>query len=416
MLLKNFSSRHGLDLNSPLQILIEIYIRWLKTNPNNVCLQLRYELFRSFIYLSDFFTSAQQLIILNELCQEYLTTWIDEDDLMISLISYGLCKTGILLGQTKKDTNELYIRLVERNLKYFSKNAAYASALFLLESHEEDLTKSLQTVFNQEWTNEVIGNLALKTNLDIRLNGWILSTFFYLLENSSADLNAYWTREDLLDNNDLLTKHLMNIGTERLFLLNRHSKSDLSRLCQRPKAILRQAMWPNVDHLILIFVSLYTSFQNSVEQQTISTNDSMSQDQENLENSLRLSPLDNEMIELVGEFYERIKQSVTLPHEAVLLLRPLPLLFAHHGLPDRLMNKIVAEFAASIHLYPQILAYTVFAVFRALIDAQNSAKVNEWTLLSLKSVAQRKPCRMAVWALTCLLLSACESTTIANAL
>ncbi|CAF4095333.1 unnamed protein product, partial [Rotaria sordida] len=50
-------SRHGLDLTSSLQILIELYVRWLTTNSNNLCLQLKYELIRSFIYLSDLFTS-----------------------------------------------------------------------------------------------------------------------------------------------------------------------------------------------------------------------------------------------------------------------------------------------------------------------------------------------------------------------
>ncbi|CAF1522729.1 unnamed protein product, partial [Rotaria sp. Silwood1] len=76
---------------------------------------------------------------------------------------------------------------------------------------------------------------------------------------------------------------------------------------------------------------------------------------------------------------------------ALLLLRPLPLLRAHIGLSDRLMNKMVLEFAASTQpLYPQILAYTVFALFRALINARYSAKVNEWTLLSMTNIAQRK--------------------------
>ena len=81
------------------------------------------------------------------------------------------------------------------------------------------------------------------------------------------------------------------------------------------------------------------------------------------------------------------------------------------------MNKIVVEFAASTQqLYPQILAYIVFAVFRILISSYYSAKVNEWTLLSMTSVAQRKPIRMAIWGLTCLMLSACSSHTIADSL
>ncbi|CAF1360675.1 unnamed protein product [Rotaria sp. Silwood1] len=67
-------SRHGLDLTSSLQILIELYVRWLTTNTNNLCLQLKYELIRSFIYLSDLFTSSQQLSNLYDLCDDYFRT------------------------------------------------------------------------------------------------------------------------------------------------------------------------------------------------------------------------------------------------------------------------------------------------------------------------------------------------------
>jgi len=51
---------------------------------------------------------------------------------MISLISYNLCKSGILLGQTTKEYNQLYIHLIERNYKLITITHAYASCLFLL--------------------------------------------------------------------------------------------------------------------------------------------------------------------------------------------------------------------------------------------------------------------------------------------
>ncbi|CAF1416708.1 unnamed protein product [Rotaria sp. Silwood1] len=60
-----------------------------------------------------------------------------------------------------------------------------------------------------------------------------------------------------------------------------------------------------------------------------------------------ISSSDNTLIALVAELYERTKQSSTLPYEALPLLRPLPLLPGHIGLSDRLMNKMVLEFAAS---------------------------------------------------------------------
>ncbi|CAF1432458.1 unnamed protein product [Rotaria sp. Silwood1] len=75
----------------------------------------------SIIYLSDLFTSSQHL---SNLYDEYFCTWFDEDDLIISLISYNLCKSSILLEHTTKEYNELYIHLIERNYKLITKTHA----------------------------------------------------------------------------------------------------------------------------------------------------------------------------------------------------------------------------------------------------------------------------------------------------
>ena len=412
-------SRHGLDLTSSLQILIELYVRWLTTNPNNLCLQLKYELIRSFIYLSDLFTSSQQLTSLYDLCDDYSRTWFDEDDLIMSLVSYGLCKSGILLGQITKDSNELYQRLIERNLKYLTKPSAYASFLFLLESHEDDLNKFLIPLLSQELNNELQHN-NFKNNLDIRLNGFILANLFYLCENNygnSYEILGVLFKDDILDINDNLTQRIISIGLERLLLLGQFPKNDIWRLYKRSITTLRQLTWLNIDHLVLILARIYTLSPTTNENSNISNNEHANEEQEMIDSTSITSSSDNIVMELVGELYERTKQSYTLPHEAILLLRPLPSLLAHIGLSDRLMNKMVVEFAASTQqLYPQILAYIVFAVFRALINSHYSAKVNEWTLLSMTSVAQRKPIRMAIWGLTCLMLSACPSHAVADVL
>jgi len=338
---------------------------------------------------------------------------------MISLISYGLCKSGVLLGQINKESNELYVRLIERNLKFLTKTNAYASCLFLLESHEDDLNKTLITILIQELNNEIQNN-NLKINLDIRLNGFILANLFYLIENghtNSYEILFLLFKDDILDINDNLTQQIISIGLERLLLLGQYPKNDIWRLYKRSITTLRQSTWLNIDHLVLILARIYTLLQKTNENPPTLNNEHTNDEQEMIDSSSIISSSDNILIELVGELYERTKQSYTLPHEAILLLRPLPSLLAHIGLSDRLMNKIVVEFAASTQqLYPQILAYIVFAVFRALINSHYSAKVNEWTLLSMTSVAQRKPIRMAIWGLTCLMLSACPSHAIADTL
>jgi hypothetical protein len=380
---------------------------------------MKYELMRSFVYLCDLFTSTQQLTNLNDMCDYYLRNWFEEDDLMISLMSYGLCKSGILLGHTSKETIDVYVRLIERNFKFFSKTTAYACCLFLLESNEDDLTKSLLPILVQELNTDLIST-NLKMNLDIRVNGWILGSLFHLIENNqqvSTDIfSLIFKDESPFETNDCLTQHMISIGYERLLLLGQYPTNEIWRLYKRSTNVLRQSTWFNIDHILLILARLYTSLKSNTEMIASVNKDPSNEEQEMMENSLMSTSSDNILIELVGEFYERIKQSHTLPYEAIFLLRPLPSLMVHHGLSDRLMNKMVVEFAASTQLYPQILAHTIFAVFRALIRANYSAKVNEWTLLSMTSVAQRKPIRMATWSLTCLMLSACPSHDIANTL
>ncbi|CAF1399652.1 unnamed protein product [Rotaria sordida] len=85
-------------------------------------------------------------------------------------------------------------------------------------------------------------------------------------------------------------------------------------------------------------------------------NEHVNKEQEMIYRLLIISSSDSILIEPVEELCERIKQPSTLP-----------LLLAHIGLSHRLMNKMILEFAASIqHLYPQIVAYTVSAVFFVL--------------------------------------------------
>ncbi|CAF2849593.1 unnamed protein product [Rotaria sp. Silwood2] len=183
-------SRHGLNLTSSLQILIELYIRWLTKNSNNFCIQLKKKLVGSFIYLSDLFPSSQQLSNLYDLCDEYFHTWFDKDDLMISLISYSLCKSDILFGQATKEYNELYIHLIERNYKLITKTHAYASCLFLLESHE-------------------------------------------------VDLNLYDILLSLIKD-DNLTQKIISISLERLLIVGQYDKNDIWRLYECSITIIRQ--------------------------------------------------------------------------------------------------------------------------------------------------------------------------------
>ncbi|CAF1371023.1 unnamed protein product [Rotaria sp. Silwood1] len=147
----------------------------------------------------------------------------------------------ILLEQRTKEYNELYINLIKRNYKLITKTHAYASCLFLLESHE-------------------------------------------------VDLNSYDILLSLIKD-DNLTQKIISISLERLLIVGQYPKNDIWRLYKQ---------------------------------------------QEMIDSSSIISLSDNILIALVAELYERTKQLSTLPYEALLLLRPLPLLFAHIRLSDDL--------------------------------------------------------------------------------
>ncbi|CAF5155848.1 unnamed protein product, partial [Rotaria sp. Silwood1] len=132
----------------------------------------------------------------------------------------------------------------------------------------------------------------------------------------------------------------------------------------------------DIWRLYEILARIYTLLQLPNENTNSLNNEHVNEEQEMIDSSS-----DNILIALIAELYER----------------PLSLLLSHISLSDRLMNKMVLEFVASTQkLYPQILAYTVFAFFCALINTCYSAAVNGWTLLSMTNITQRKLIGMAI--------------------
>ncbi|CAF1416697.1 unnamed protein product [Rotaria sp. Silwood1] len=119
---------------------------------------------------------------------------------MISLISYNLCKSNILLGQTTKEYNSLYIHLIEHNYKLITKTHAYASCLFLLESHE-------------------------------------------------VDLHSYDILLSLIKDNNLIQK-IISSSLERLLIVGQYPKNDIWRLYERSITIIRQSSSFNIDYLV----------------------------------------------------------------------------------------------------------------------------------------------------------------------
>ncbi|KAF6774312.1 hypothetical protein AHF37_05566 [Paragonimus kellicotti] len=75
---------------------------------------------------------------------------------------------------------------------------------------------------------------------------------------------------------------------------------------------------------------------------------------------------------------------------------------------DPVLNKALGEFARLDHAHPQLAAKTLAQLFGLFLDTEGGrALVRQWVLLSLPTLLNRQPRRLAIWAATvCLLASA----------
>ncbi|CAF1161112.1 unnamed protein product [Rotaria sp. Silwood1] len=71
------------------------------------------------------------------------------DRVDMTLVSLTSDYLYLLMYIVENESNEFYQYLIERCLKYLTKTNAYTSCLFILESHEDDLNKSLIIILKQ---------------------------------------------------------------------------------------------------------------------------------------------------------------------------------------------------------------------------------------------------------------------------
>lgn len=109
-------------------------------------------------------------------------------------------------------------------------------------------------------------------------------------------------------------------------------------------------------------------------------------------------------MEKIGVMYDRLKSCQ--PREADAICRTLPHLLVEFFPTQDVLNKVIGEMLSAQQLYPQHLAFVVFALFASLHGKAKSDTVHDWVLLSLPSFTQLEPLSLAVWSLTCFLVAA----------
>ncbi|CAF1403040.1 unnamed protein product, partial [Rotaria sp. Silwood1] len=208
---------------------------------------------------------------------------------------------------------------------------------------------------NDTILTSIQSNNTLPLSVNVQL--YIYLICFILLEQRTKEYNELYI--NLIERNyKLITK--THAYTLCLFLLESH-EVDLNSYDIGLSLIKDDNLTQKLISIMLILSRIYTLLQRPNKNTNSLNNEHVNKEQTIIDSSSIISSSDNILIELVEELYTRTKQSSTLPYEALLLLRSLSLLLAH-----------------------------ISFFFRALINARYSAKINEWTLLSITNIAQRK--------------------------
>ncbi|ESO95031.1 hypothetical protein LOTGIDRAFT_160793 [Lottia gigantea] len=451
-------SINGLDINSCLQFISELYGPWLSTESSNKPpLMLLNAVVKSMLSLSDLFMEREQFEMMLDTFLDLYKQHPSEDEILLQYLIVGICKASAVIG-VDSSTAERLIKVIDSGLKSThlpSKVSSLHGILYILETSTSDLTKTLLPIITEFLTrhlsavsnfikvsllgiyqlyqskfirhlsavsklyqSKLIRHLSAVSNAYITSDQFLLTmwaTAFYILENYHEDIkdgdfpsrimqlvvSTASYNEDSVSTSVFLT--LMK-GLERLLLADVLSKTDIESIV---KLSLDRLCLPSPQRALaalgLMFTCMYSG--KSVDQYsprprdmepsfTVSSLDVIYQDPE----SLILA------MERVTVLFDRIRKGY--PYEARVITRLLPPFLSDFFPPQDIMNKVIGEFLSSQQPYPQLIARVVFQVFNNLHVQNEVNLVRDWVMLSLSNFTQRSPIAMAIWSLTSFFISA----------
>ncbi|XP_050396465.2 huntingtin [Patella vulgata] len=410
-------SVNGLDINSCLQFLSELYGPWLSPETGSKPpLMLLNAVVKSMLSLSDLFMEREQFEMMLDTFLDLYKVHPAEDEILLQYLIVGICKAAAVIG-VDSATAERLIKIVDAGLRTThlpSKISSLHGILYILETSTSELTKSLLPLI----TDFLIKHLSAVTSAYITSDQFSLtmwSTAFYVMENYHEDIkdgdfpskimqlvvNTASCSEDSISTSVFIT--LMK-GLERLLLADVLSKSEYETII---KLSLDRLCLPSPQRALaalgLMFTCMYSGKSlDGYSPRPRETQPSFSDE------ALDMICQDSESLILAMErvtvLFDRIKKGY--PYEARVITRLLPAFLSDFFPPQDIMNKVIGEFLSSQQPYPQLIAKVVFQVFNNL-HLQNQQKlVRDWVMLSLSNFTQRSPIAMAIWSLTAFFISA----------
>ncbi|KAK7806163.1 hypothetical protein U0070_021109 [Myodes glareolus] len=404
--------RAGVDIHSCSQFLLELYSRWIlpSSTARKTPVILISEVVRSLLVVSDLFTERTQFEMMYLTLTELRRVHPSEDEILIQYLVPATCKAAAVLGMDKT-VAEPVSRLLESTLRSShlpSQIGALHGILYVLECDLlDDTAKQLIPVVSEYLLSNLKG-IAHCVNIHSQQHVLVMcATAFYLMENYPLDVGPEFSASVIQmcgvmlsgseESTPSIIYHCALRGLERLLLSEQLSRLDTESLVKLSvDRVNVQSPHRAMAALGLMLTCMYTGKEKASPGRT-SDPSPATPDSESVIVAM----------ERVSVLFDRIRKG--FPCEARVVARILPQFLDDFFPPQDVMNKVIGEFLSNQQPYPQFMATVVYKVFQTLHSAGQSSMVRDWVMLSLSNFTQRTPVAMAMWSLSCFLVSASTS-------
>ncbi|XP_008768496.1 huntingtin isoform X4 [Rattus norvegicus] len=404
--------RAGVDIHSCSQFLLELYSRWIlpSSAARRTPVILISEVVRSLLVVSDLFTERTQFEMMYLTLTELRRVHPSEDEILIQYLVPATCKAAAVLGMDKT-VAEPVSRLLESTLRSThlpSQIGALHGILYVLECDLlDDTVKQLIPVVSDYLLSNLKG-IAHCVNIHSQQHVLVMcATAFYLMENYPLDVGPEFSASVIQmcgvmlsgseESTPSIIYHCALRGLERLLLSEQLSRLDTESLVKLSvDRVNVQSPHRAMAALGLMLTCMYTGKEKASPGRA-SDPSPATPDSESVIVAM----------ERVSVLFDRIRKG--FPCEARVVARILPQFLDDFFPPQDVMNKVIGEFLSNQQPYPQFMATVVYKVFQTLHSAGQSSMVRDWVMLSLSNFTQRTPVAMAMWSLSCFLVSASTS-------
>ncbi|XP_074597551.1 huntingtin isoform X2 [Brevipalpus obovatus] len=402
-----------IDLGSCIHFLLELYGQLIGTHLTR--LPLITEVCKSLCFLSDlFFERAQYEWYLNTCLELFRLSVVNEDDMNLPYITFGITKAAAVLAIDQDQTIEKCKRAIEAGLKsQFLPTRIYTlRGLIYLFERKNILPDGKESLFLPTVKDYLLkhlneSSLPSSHNEEHVIIMWNLS--FHLIENFS-DCSAedsfpqkiFQTSIKFLHPSPLNNSKVYEVvsqGLERLVCCEIFTIAD--------GEIVMKVVMDKLESLDLTRNESFCALRLMVTCIYV-YGLSFSSD------SRSTQPNEDMMfaMERVRAIFDRMKNCGQ--EESHVIAAMIPSILCDFLPTQDVLNKIISEFLVNQHILPHNMGSIVYKVFSILRKHSEDSKIRDWILLSLSSFTQMQPLSSAMWTISCFLISASTNVWVHN--